>query len=109
MALALKKGIVWEWDAPLIEPDRLTVAQLLNDRGYHTACIGKWHLGWDWALRAGGHPNDTLSYGAFDRAQRDAMSAEVDFFRAHRRRAHRPRVRLLLWRRRAQFSALCLL
>jgi len=75
----LKRGIVWEWDAPLIEPDRLTVAQLLNDRGYRTACIGKWHLGWDWALRAGGHPNDTLSYGAFDRAQRDAMSAKIDF------------------------------
>ena len=26
--------------------------------GYATACIGKWHLGWDWPLKAGGTAND---------------------------------------------------
>lgn len=30
---------------PLIAPDRLTVPLLLRQRGYHTAAIGKWHLG----------------------------------------------------------------
>ena len=33
----------------LIEQGRMTVASMLKARGYHTACVGKWHLGMDWA------------------------------------------------------------
>ena len=29
----------------LIEPGRLTIAELLRNSGYNTACIGKWHQG----------------------------------------------------------------
>jgi len=32
-------------DEPLIAADRLTVAGFLKQQGYSTACIGKWHLG----------------------------------------------------------------
>ena len=29
----------------LIEPDRLTLPQMLKNQGYNTACFGKWHVG----------------------------------------------------------------
>jgi arylsulfatase A-like enzyme len=45
----LKQGVTWGYSPPLIEPERMTVASLLQNHGYQTACIGKWHLGWDWA------------------------------------------------------------
>ncbi len=48
----LQSGIVGLWGAPLIAPDRLTIAGLLKAQGYQTACVGKWHLGWDWPIPA---------------------------------------------------------
>lgn len=44
----MKKGVCWTWDPPLIEEDRFTIGKMLQQQGYATACIGKWHLGWDW-------------------------------------------------------------
>ena len=46
----LQSGIVGVFGAPLIAPDRLTVAGLLQQQGYRTGCVGKWHLGWDWPI-----------------------------------------------------------
>lgn len=46
----LPKGIVGRWAPPVIPPNRLTVASLAKQAGYNTACIGKWHLGWNWAI-----------------------------------------------------------
>lgn len=49
----MKRGVLREWDRPLIKKNRLTVPSLLNQHGYHTACIGKWHLGWNWKTANG--------------------------------------------------------
>jgi len=49
----LKSGVLGGLSPRLIEPNRLTVAQMLKDNGYHTACLGKWHLGMDWQLKPG--------------------------------------------------------
>lgn len=46
----LQSGIVGVWAAPLIVPERLTIGGLAKQHGYQTACIGKWHLGWDWPI-----------------------------------------------------------
>ena len=35
----------------MIDPERRTIAQMFSASGYNTACIGKWHLGWDWDIR----------------------------------------------------------
>lgn len=49
----LKSSVLFGYDPHLIEPGRLTVASYLKNHGYHTAMIGKWHLGWDWATTDG--------------------------------------------------------
>jgi arylsulfatase A-like enzyme len=42
---SLKKGVLWGYSPNLIETDRLTVPAMLKKAGYHTAGVGKWHLG----------------------------------------------------------------
>ncbi|MBN2376861.1 MAG: arylsulfatase [Sedimentisphaerales bacterium] len=44
----LKIGVIGGYSRNLIDPKRTTVASFLKQRGYNTACIGKWHLGFLW-------------------------------------------------------------
>lgn len=58
----LKHSVLNGFSQPLISQERLTVAELLKTHGYHTACIGKWHLGVGWQSKDGRavtHPKDT--------------------------------------------------
>src|SRR5690606_21114476 len=48
-----KKGVTWVWEGPMIDSGRYTIGTMLQTAGYHTACIGKWHLGLDWPTRDG--------------------------------------------------------
>lgn len=45
----LQEWVLACYEPPLITADRLTLPKLLQNEGYTTACIGKWHLGWNWA------------------------------------------------------------
>ena len=47
----LKNGVLGGLSPPLIEPQRWTLASLLKRQGYHSTCIGKWHLGLDWVRK----------------------------------------------------------
>jgi arylsulfatase A-like enzyme len=71
---ALQKGIVGLYGKPLISPDRMTVPGFLKQHGYHTACIGKWHLGqgWDFEPR-----EETFYPGGFQR-NRDTIGGAAD-------------------------------
>ncbi len=44
----LARGVLSGRSSHLIPKDRPTLGHLMHKAGYHTAMIGKWHLGWDW-------------------------------------------------------------
>jgi arylsulfatase A len=62
----LRAGVLPPWGAPLIEEGRLTLPGLLRQSGYATACIGKWHLGWDWPTRDGARASSKDGLGNVD-------------------------------------------
>lgn len=50
----VKEGVILGYDeAPLIEKGRPTIASILRESGYSTACVGKWHLGMTWETKNG--------------------------------------------------------
>ncbi|MCA8997358.1 MAG: arylsulfatase [Planctomycetaceae bacterium] len=74
----LQKGVLGGFSAPLIAPDRLTVAGLLKQQGYHTGCFGKWHLGFDWPLKDGGTADDNGDFsGGFKKGWEVDYTGEI--------------------------------
>ena len=41
----LEKGVLWGYSTNLIDTARVTVPSMLQDKGYYTGGVGKWHLG----------------------------------------------------------------
>ncbi len=72
---SLKKGVLDGFDPPLVEPDRMTLANFLSQHGYATACVGKWHLGMNWTRKDGTPMPNRLTEGIGKHRSGD----EVDF------------------------------
>ena len=53
----LKKLVYVKSEDNMIEEGRMTLASMLKQQGYRTACIGKWHLGMQW-VHTGDGPYD---------------------------------------------------
>ena len=59
-----KQAVLDGFGEPLIPAERPTLATLFSEVGYHTACIGKWHLGWDWTRLPGAKRRNEVDYMA---------------------------------------------
>jgi arylsulfatase A len=43
--VGLQEGVLFPNDKKGLHPDEVTIADILKQKGYATACMGKWHLG----------------------------------------------------------------
>lgn len=72
----LKSGVLWGYDEPLIEEDRVTVGSFMQASGYHTACIGKWHLGLGWQKK---DPSKPIAKYEWNMVFERGADSNVDF------------------------------
>ncbi|NIP92340.1 MAG: sulfatase-like hydrolase/transferase, partial [Akkermansiaceae bacterium] len=77
-------GVLKTYSAPIIPEDRVTVASFLRRHGYHTACIGKWHLGLNWVDGKPGSENK-LPVGARLTSGPNALGFDYFFGFTHAR------------------------
>ncbi len=61
-------GISESFGASVFKPGQGTIPRMLGKNGYTTACIGKWHLGWNWNAirRPGKEYEQSIQPDAFD-------------------------------------------
>ncbi len=71
----MKFRVLDGFDPPLIEEGRLTVPAVLKQHGYNTACVGKWHLGMQWADKSG----EPVPYIPVETKGRPRAGADVDY------------------------------
>ena len=63
------RGVLGGYSLPLIKSDEMTVARFLQEQGYATACIGKWHLGMEWQKKDGDFANSSKDAWEVDYAK----------------------------------------
>ena len=54
----LQNGVLGGLSPSLIAPNQSTVPKFLKANGYHSVCVGKWHLGLDWKKQPGKSVSD---------------------------------------------------
>lgn len=65
-------GIVSAFGESVFKPDDFNIAKMFCGQGYHTACFGKWHLGWDFAAirKPGVTKKDQVKADSYDWTKR---------------------------------------
>jgi arylsulfatase A-like enzyme len=66
----LKQGVLVQYEKPLLEMGRTNMASMLKSKGYQTAAMGKWHLGWNWPTIDGKAPVDNKDQQNLDFAKK---------------------------------------
>jgi arylsulfatase A len=67
----VRVGRLDPWAPPAILEDRMTLPKILKSEGYFTACVGKWHLGFDWPWKGGEKPPAQVIGGGTSKATCD--------------------------------------
>ena len=68
---SLRAGRLDPWKESAIDQDRVTLPKILKAKGYFTACVGKWHLGFDWPWKGGKKPPTSVIGGGTSTATCD--------------------------------------
>lgn len=74
----LKSRVLVATEDNMIEHGRKTVASLLKEQGYNTACIGKWHIGIHWT-RTNDEPFYLEPPGTYDWSDPNGWHTKVDY------------------------------
>ena len=79
----LQKSVLFNFEPPLIERDRMTLASLLQQNGYRTGLFGKWHLGLGFTAKLGQQVDFRKPLPWYHGPDPDrAMSESIDFTKA---------------------------